>query len=598
MASCNLLKKYINECYEYNTIISEEFGKNNEKKMKPSASTTCISSKRNENNNINLRGQNERSKNRTTRSLLPQEILLGLNYDRDNSHSYLTDKSTNDNKFYKVSSSTSLPTFTQANNSNGERIKKNVRSSVEAVNIDTSLFSIDSLFGGSSNSSLTNYFSCSCSSYSSSEANFSLDNSEEERIDVMEPYGVIQKTRKFDQLPKEVLNNIMRFLPTESLYNVIFVNRYLYNCALPYLWKNLNFQNTLNCFKFCTNFEKESSYRHNFSLYTETFNIYFPNQGMNLYKFLLDKIINNCKNIKNIKVNKTLYWYMDKTVSLFTKNCKDLKRISLSGQWYQPEQTILSISKRCHKLSTLQLNHVQFTVDNIIPSFSNFCCIEHLDLSGVNITNEVLNLIIDKNYYQLTSIKLRDCTRLTDESIIPMIEKCQELQYIDLKGCQVSTSTLLEIGNRCPKLRTLCLDGIVGVTPEVINSLADGCPNLSIISLEKCQQVTNESIINLFKSVQSNLKHLCLSGLSLLNDDALIGLSFYCCANLEKLDIDSVTMSEYAINNIMKSCTKLKSLIVQRPNTCVTCTLSKWMQNEIKNNYSTKVEDFNIPFVW
>lgn len=328
MASCNLLKKYINECYEYSSIISEEFGDNNKKEMKTSASTTCINSRNydNKSNIRNLNNQNEKSQ--MTRSLLPQEILLGLNYNRNNSHSYLTNKSSYDKKFYRVSSSASLPSYSSQNNkSNYELYENKIGSaSVETINIDTSSFSIDSIFGSSSSSS--NYLTCSSSlSSSSSEVNFSFENSEEEKTEVFVPFKEIQKKRKFDQLPKEVLNNVMKFLPTKSLYNVLFVNRYMYNCALPYLWKNLNFQNTLSCFKFCTNFENNSLYKNNFSLYTETFNICFPNQGMNLYKFLLDKIIINCRNIKNVRVSKSLYWYMDKTISLFTKNCKNLERI-------------------------------------------------------------------------------------------------------------------------------------------------------------------------------------------------------------------------------------------------------------------------------
>jgi len=331
MASCKLLKNYINECYEYNSIISEEFGNIKKNDIKTSASTTCINTKNkyrnsgiSSNSYTNIRNQYEKVNNRTSRPILPQEILLGLNYNRNNNSNY-----SNDKYFHKATSSASLPTFTSQTiqNNHGYYSKKG-QTSVEAVNIDTSLFNIDSIFGRE-NSNSSNFTSLSSSSsYSSSEAYFSLDNSEEEKkFEEYESFKVIHKVRKFDQLPKEVLNNIMKFLPTSSLYNVLFVNRYIYNCALPYLWRNLNFQNTVNCFKFCSNFENNSVYQNNFALYTETFNIYFPNQGMNLYKFLLDKIISNCKNIKNIKVNKSLYWYMDKTVSLFTKNCKNIERI-------------------------------------------------------------------------------------------------------------------------------------------------------------------------------------------------------------------------------------------------------------------------------
>jgi len=333
MASCNLLKKYINECYEFNSIISEEFGNNKKNEMKTSASTSCINSRSGNNNNnsfySNFKNQyGDKSHDRTSRPLLPQEILLGLNYNRNNNNSAYS----NDKKFYKISSTPNLPTFTSQTNSGGYggSYGKKGSSTVEAVNIDTSSFSIDSIFGGgSSSSSSVNYVSSysSSASSSSSEANYPLDN-DEEKAELFEPFEmVVSKTRAFDQLPKEVLNNVMKFLPTSSLYNVLFVNRYMYNCALPYLWRNLNFQNTLSCFKFCANFENNSAYHKNFSLYTETFYICFPNQGMNLYKFLLDKIIANCKNIKNIRVNKSLYWYMDKTISLFTKNCKNIERI-------------------------------------------------------------------------------------------------------------------------------------------------------------------------------------------------------------------------------------------------------------------------------
>jgi F-box and leucine-rich repeat protein 1 (S-phase kinase-associated protein 2) len=72
----------------------------------------------------------------------------------------------------------------------------------------------------------------------------------------------------------------------------------------------------------------------------------------------------------------------------------------------------------------------------------------------------------------MTSLKIKRCDWLNDQSLEDLAKHCHALQELDVSGCQ-------------------------HISDAGISALAHGCPNLKSVDLTFCSQTTYTSVINL-----------------------------------------------------------------------------------------------------
>ena len=106
---------------------------------------------------------------------------------------------------------------------------------------------------------------------------------------------------------------------------------------------------------------------------------------------------------------------------------------------------------------------------------------------------------------------------------------------INLSGCAISDSGLINIAERSPLLASAKLSMCHKLTSESISALGLLCPKLRFVDIAGCIRVTTDGVTTLAFGSRHSLETIVLSGLPLLTDDALISLEL--CEQLVSVDI-------------------------------------------------------------
>jgi len=120
---------------------------------------------------------------------------------------------------------------------------------------------------------------------------------------------------------------------------------------------------------------------------------------------------------------------------------------------------------------------------------------------------------------RLNTIIFNYCDKITDAGVIALVEKCPELEIINLNknGGDEINASLVVIGKKCPKLRSINLSGCKMVTDEGLKGLCQGCPELKTINLNYCDKITDAGVLSLCEKCLK-LKKIRLSGCPLVTN--------------------------------------------------------------------------------
>lgn len=165
------------------------------------------------------------------------------------------------------------------------------------------------------------------------------------------------------------------------------------------------------------------------------------------------------------------------------------------------------------------------------PVFDNCNQLQVLDMSGCNgITNDVV-VKITANCHNISELILRDCHWLSRDSILSISMNCSRLTKLDLTACwQMNDEAIAIMASFLKNLVHLYLSKIYGITDESIHQISNGCKNLQTINLSGCWRVTDHAI-----------KHLVFH-----------------CINLRCLQVrDCPNITEHSLNDARKKKIKL-----------------------------------------
>jgi hypothetical protein len=168
-----------------------------------------------------------------------------------------------------------------------------------------------------------------------------------------------------------------------------------------------------------------------------------------------------------------------------------------------------------------------------------------------------LEKILDET---VQSLDVSASPQITDRMCDIIARRCPNLQILSLANCaNVTNEGLRAISHGCPQLESLDLEKLSSITDDGIRVLAQGCPNLSSVNLSGCSQITNAALSTLYHSGQ-NLQALSLNGLSQITDPV-----FDLIHGITRLDLsDCQQLTDTAVERIaMNTHTTLESLVLQ-----------------------------------
>ncbi|KAJ4830695.1 hypothetical protein Tsubulata_028412 [Turnera subulata] len=199
----------------------------------------------------------------------------------------------------------------------------------------------------------------------------------------------------------------------------------------------------------------------------------------------------------------------------------------------------LSLAKSLEKLSMLQsvkLDGCMVTSVGL-KAIGNLCVsLTELSLSKcLGVTDEGLSSVVTK-HKDLRKLDITCCRNITDVSIAHIASSCANLTSLRMESCTlVPREAFVLIGQRSLFLEELDLtDNEIDDEDSGISAIARGCPNLEMINMSYCIDISDSSLLSLSKC--SRLKTFESRGCPLITSLGLAAIAVG-CKQLSKLDI-------------------------------------------------------------
>ena len=257
----------------------------------------------------------------------------------------------------------------------------------------------------------------------------------------------------------------------------------------------------------------------------------------------LTSVLNKCSELKSLAIPMCQLADQESLLFIRNTNCR-VRDLDLFGALFS-EATLLyifgNVFRNLRKLNISGVRHLTLNVFKYIcrrsPSLHELSLKGHLS----NVTDEYL-LEIGERLFQLDSIDLGLCRALTSGGIrrlmetlptslrqvglvsLPVLEDNvvaliaerfgSSLEKISVGGCSLVCDTSLAIlGEKCTRLRSLCLKGTNILSPNLLKTLLARNLNLQSLSLSGVKAV-NDSVLNTLDGC-SELSAVYMSGVSL-----------------------------------------------------------------------------------
>ncbi|ETW03316.1 hypothetical protein, variant [Aphanomyces invadans] len=177
---------------------------------------------------------------------------------------------------------------------------------------------------------------------------------------------------------------------------------------------------------------------------------------------------------------------------------------------------------------TVNLHHVNFsgcfrlTDDSILALLQHCPDIKELNLQNCRkLTDETLHVLVAHSP-KLNSIDVGGNTNMTIEGITSFIElhpNHSKFLKVHISGHRVTDHTLKVIANKCRKLQSLAV-GYCGLTDDALIALLDRRPSISALHLHWNYRITDRLLDHMGRQCP-NLQELNLCGVKTVTNDAI-----------------------------------------------------------------------------
>lgn len=272
------------------------------------------------------------------------------------------------------------------------------------------------------------------------------------------------------------------------------------------LW-NCDFPSTVSAKSYLYNLKKLNlemsknidSFLHNALITSRDLKILYINDCENSEQFCKD--ITKVENLEKLRLDEMLDRLSDTDFIRITRECKNLKSLSLINvedissaaletighltnlkSLHLPSSTIVndqvltSITKNCKNLKKLNLhghsNNSSLTVESL-KSLRNLINLESLMFGECEQVDDTMITDIADNCSKLKSFVLWEARQVTDVSVTTLITKCPLLNFLNLRGSQITVNSLIFATQEIIRLGRQKWFFLEGYPKETIQAFAD-----------------------------------------------------------------------------------------------------------------------------
>ena len=158
----------------------------------------------------------------------------------------------------------------------------------------------------------------------------------------------------------------------------------------------------------------------------------------------------------------------------------------------------------------------------LVPLVMKVPLLEVIKLEGCPLVKDKTVVALSDSCPRLKAINLRNCRSVTGASLVRLSERCPALEHVNFCGVQLLERELKVVFENCAQLRSVDLAGIGSVTDAVVGVLVQNSPNLNYLSIQRCERITDTSILHLAQL--KFLERLDLTNLEQITNEGLIKL--------------------------------------------------------------------------
>lgn len=233
----------------------------------------------------------------------------------------------------------------------------------------------------------------------------------------------------------------------------------------------------------------------------------------------------------------------DKGLSAIAEGCSDLHVLHLPGCRFVTDKALLTLSINCPYVEELGLQGCSNITDTGLISLANGCKrIKFLDLNKCsNVGDTGVSSVAKACSSSLITLKLLDCYKIGDDSILSLAEFCHNLETLIIGGCRgISNESIKLLASACKiNLKILRMDWCMNISDSSVSCLLNGCRNLEALDIGCCEEVTDAA----FNDLENEGDRLSLKVLKVNNCPritlTLIQILVDKCNLLEYLDVRS-----------------------------------------------------------
>ncbi|KAL3370137.1 hypothetical protein AABB24_007268 [Solanum stoloniferum] len=273
----------------------------------------------------------------------------------------------------------------------------------------------------------------------------------------------------------------------------------------------------------------------------------------------------SCLRILNLQNCKGI---TDKGLTAIGSSLSSLQSLDVSYCRKITDKGLSAVAEGCHDLRTLHLAGCRFVSDSLMKALSKNChYVEDLGLQGcTNITNSGLSVLVE-GCRRIKYLDINKCSNIGDIGISSVSEACSlTLRTLKLLDCyKVGDDSILSLANYCKNLETLVIGGCRNISDEPMKALAASCSNsLRKLRMDWCLNITDSSLDCIISKCRE-LEVLDIGCCEELTDAAfqqlgsenfMLGMKILKVSNCPKITVEG-------IKKLMKSCEYLEYLDVR-----------------------------------
>uniref|UniRef100_A0A2P2Q487 Glucose regulated repressor protein n=1 Tax=Rhizophora mucronata TaxID=61149 RepID=A0A2P2Q487_RHIMU len=233
----------------------------------------------------------------------------------------------------------------------------------------------------------------------------------------------------------------------------------------------------------------------------------------------------------------------DKGFSVVAEGCRDLQQLHLACCRFVTDRTLNALSKNCPSLEELGLQGCTNITDSGLTDLVNGCPkIHFLDVNKcINVGDSGISNVSKLCSSSLKTLKLLDCYKVGDESMLSLARFCKNLETLIIGGCRdISNDSMKSLAAACKfSLKNLRMDWCLNISDSSLSCILNECRNLEALDIGCCEKVTDGT----FQSLGTMETELRLRVLKISNCPKItvtaVGLLLEKCRSLEYLDVRS-----------------------------------------------------------